>query len=71
MVKNLLAHAGDTGDVGSVPGWGRFPGLGNWLPTPIFLPGEFYGHRSLAGYSPWDLKELDTTDGLSTHAGLI
>ena len=24
-----------------------------WLPTPIFLPREFHGHRSLAGYSPW------------------
>ena len=22
-----------------------------WLPTPVFLPGEFYGQRSLAGYS--------------------
>ena len=24
-----------------------------WLPTPVFLPGEFHGQRSLAGYSPW------------------
>ena len=24
-----------------------------WLPTPLFLPGEFQGQRSLAGYSPW------------------
>ena len=23
-----------------------------WQPTPVFLPGEFYGQRSLAGYSP-------------------
>ena len=27
-----------------------------WLPTPIFLPGEFHGQRSLAGYSPWCCK---------------
>ena len=30
-------------------------------PTPIFLPGESYGLRSLAGYNPWGHKELDTT----------
>ena len=29
------------------------------LPTPIFLPGEFHGQRSLAGYNPWGPKELD------------
>jgi len=33
-----------------------------WKPSPVFLPGEFRGQRSLAGYSPWDLKELDTTE---------
>ena len=30
--------------------------------TPIFLPGEPHGQRSLAGYSPQGLKELDTTE---------
>ena len=30
-----------------------------WQPTSVFLPGEFHGHRSLAGYSPWDHKESD------------
>ena len=24
-----------------------------WLPTPVFLPGEFHGQKSLAGYYPW------------------
>ena len=33
-----------------------------WQPTPVFLPGEFLGQRSLVGYSPWGLKELDTTE---------
>ena len=28
-----------------------------WLPTPVSLSGEFYGQRSLAGYSPWACKE--------------
>ena len=31
-----------------------------WQPTAIFLPGESCGQRSLVGYSPWGLKELDT-----------
>ena len=26
------------------------------------LPGKFHGQRSLVGYSPWSLKELDTTE---------
>ena len=30
-------------------------------PTPVFLPGEFRGQRSLAGYSPWGHKESDMT----------
>ena len=38
-----------------------------WQPTPVFLPGEFYGQRSLADCSPWGRKELDTTEQLSTH----
>ena len=36
-----------------------------WLRTPVFLPGEFSGQRSLAGYSPWGHKELEMTEGLS------
>ena len=48
----------NAGDLGSVPGLGRSPGEGNsWLPTPVFLPGEFHGQRKLAGYSPWGGKE--------------
>ena len=35
-------------------------------PTPVFLPGEFHGQRSLAGSSPWSCKESDTTKQL-TH----
>ena len=33
-----------------------------WQPTPVFLPGEFYGQRSLVGYSR---KESDTTEWLT------
>ena len=34
--------------------------------TPVFLPGEFHGQRSLVGYSPWSHKESDSTEQL-TH----
>ena len=37
-----------------------------WQHLPVFLPGEFHGQRSLAGYRPWGCKELDMTDWL-TH----
>ena len=33
--------------------------------TPVFLPGESHGQRSLAGYSPLDRKESDITELLS------
>ena len=35
--------------------------------SPVFLPGESHGQRSLVCYSPWDCKELDTTERLSTQ----
>ena len=38
-----------------------------WQPTPVFLPGESYGQRNLAGYSPWSHKESDMTEQLSTR----
>ena len=34
--------------------------------TPVFLPGESQGQRSLVGYSPWGCKESDMTERL-TH----
>ena len=44
---------------------GEDPWRKEWLPTPVFLPGEFHGQRSLAGYSPWDHKESGTTEQLT------
>ena len=38
-----------------------------WQPTPVFLPGESYGRRSLVGYSPWSRKESDTTERLNNN----
>ena len=36
-------------------------------PTPVFLPGESNGRRSLMGYSPWDCTELDVTQQLNKY----
>ena len=41
------------------------PWRGEEQPTPVFLPGEFHGQRSLVGYSLWDCKELDTSKQLT------
>ena len=49
----FLAMPGDLWDLS----WRR-----KWQPIPVFLPGKFHGQRSLAGYSPWDCKESDTTE---------
>ena len=48
--KNPPANAGDIRDVGAIPG--IIPLRRAWWPTPVFLPGESHGQRSLAGYSP-------------------
>ena len=44
---------------------GKVPWRREWQPTPVFLPGEFHGQRSLAGCSPWACKESDTTAQLT------
>ena len=46
------------------PWVGKTPWSKKWQSTPLFLPGEFHGKRSLVGYSPWGGKELDMTGGL-------
>ena len=50
------------GDLGSIPGSGKIPWRRARQPTPVFLPGESHGQRSLKGYSPWGCKEPDTTE---------
>ena len=50
VLEKLPAKAGDIREMGSIPGLGRSPGEGQ--STPVFLPGESHGQRSLEGYSP-------------------
>ena len=57
----------NVGYLGSIPGLGRSPrrGHGNLLQYSCLE--NLHGQRSLVGYSPWDHKESDTTEWLSTH----
>ena len=61
MIKNLLQCRRPRFD----PWVGKIPWRREWLPAPVFLPGEFQGQRSLAGYSPWDHKASDRTELLT------
>ena len=53
------------------PWLGKIPWRREWLPTPVFLPGEFHGQRSLVGYSPSGFKESDTIEVTDTLLLLI
>ena len=44
----------------------KIPWRSKWQPTPVLLPGKFYGLRRLAGYSPWGCKESNMIERL-TH----
>ena len=56
----------NSGDLGLIPGLGRFPWRRERLPIPVFWPGEFHGLCS-----PWGLKESDMTDQLSFSRSLL
>ena len=45
----------------------KMPWRKKWQPSPVFLPGESHGQRSLVGYSPRGHKESDTTSKLHRH----
>ena len=59
MVKNPSANAGNKKRCRLDPWVRKIPWSRKWQPTPIFLPGESHGQRSLVGYIPWGHKELD------------
>ena len=62
-VKESACNAGDSGFYTCV---GKIPWRRAWQPTPVFLPGEFHGQKSLVGYGLWGHKELNTSEQL-TH----
>ena len=51
VVKNPSASVGEVRGVSLIPGFGKIliPQRTEWLPTPVFLLGEFHGQRSLGG----------------------
>ena len=61
VVKNPPARAGDAGLLSRL----EDPLEKEKQPTPVFLSGKSHGQRSLAGYSPWGQKELNTTEWLN------
>ena len=63
-------NAGDTGDVGSIPGLGRSLGENGCLLKYSCL-GNPSGQWNLVGYSPWGRKELGTTERLTTLAWVL
>ena len=78
--KNLLQSLGvlwlrwqsvclQCGRPGFDPWVGNIPWRRKWQSTPVLLPGKSHGQRSLVGYSPWGLKELDTTKRFHFHRG--
>ena len=54
--SDINESASKAEDLGSIPGSGRSPGERNDYPVQYYLPWEFHGHRSLAGYNPWIAK---------------
>ena len=51
-----------------VPSLGqKIPWRRKWQPTPVFLPGESHGQRSLTSYSPRGCKELAVTALMSGY----
>ena len=73
LFSNIAHYGSDSkesicsvGDLGSVPGLGRFPGAGHGNPLQYSFLENPYGQRSLEGYSPWGHKELDMTEQLNT-----
>ena len=58
LVAQMVKNPSQSGD----PWIKKIPWRREWQPTPMFLPGEFHGQRSLV--APWGCKESDTTESL-------
>ena len=58
VINNPPANAGDTRDMGSIPGSGRCPGGGNGNPLQCSCLENPQGQRSLVGYGPWGRKRV-------------
>ena len=48
--------------------WWETNTIWKWQPTPVLLPGESHGWKSMVGYSPWDRKQLDILSDFLIHS---
>ena len=62
VVKNPTADAGRHKRYGFNPWVRKIPWTRAWQSTPVFLPEESYGQRSLVGYSPEGHRAFDMTE---------
>ena len=60
--SNGKEFASNAGDLGSIPGLGRYPGGGHGNPLQYSCLENPHGQRSLASYSLWGHKEFDMTE---------
>ena len=67
MSKSPLVNTGNAGDMGLIPGSGRFPGAGNGNPLQYSCLGNSMDRGTWWATVHEDYKVLDTTDQLSTH----
>ena len=64
LVLTLFSFLQNILSVTKIKRWRR-----KWQPTPVFLPGESHGRRSLVGCSPWGRTESDTTEATWQQQG--
>ena len=69
VAQTVKLSACNVGDLSSIPGSGRSPGEGNGNPLQYSCMEKYHGWRSMVGYSPWDCKQLDTTEQLYWFTG--
>ena len=73
FIAQLVKNPPAMWESGFDPWVGEIPWRRERLPTPVLLPGEFHGQRSLTGYSPWDFpgktEDSGPIPGLGRSAG--
>ena len=62
LVAQIVKNSPAAQETQVSPCTGMIPWRREWQPTLAFLPGEFHWQRNLVGYSPWGLKQSDTTE---------
>ena len=69
LVTQIIKNLPPMRETGLDPWVRKIPWRRKWQPTPVFLPGDSHGGRSLAGHSPRGREEWDTTGRLTlTHS---